>query len=188
MSSSAPGVSIDGSVPTDWVERSRELLARGHGLAAFATFVRAMAPEAAGRLPKPLLTPTLLLVMRRNERRQKVDLLPTAIREHLEAARLDDTQERYAAIAAEVLLLCGAKGLTADRVAHTLSELQAALRHATLATCPGLDHFAPEKKPHQTATAVAAFFEAKASPTGPAPRDQIGRAGRDALTGADDRS
>jgi hypothetical protein len=81
----------------------------------------------------------------------------------------------------------GAKGPTADRVAHTLSELQAALRHATLAMCPGLDHFAPEKKPQQTATAVAAFFEAKASPTGPAPRDQIGRAGRDALTGADDR-
>jgi pimeloyl-ACP methyl ester carboxylesterase len=159
-----PGVSIGGSVPTGWIERSRDLLARGRGLAAFASFVRAMEPEAAGRLPEPLLTPILLLVMRRDERRQKVELLPTAIREHLEAARLDDTHRRYAAITAEVLLLRGAKGPTAARVAHTLSQLQTALQRATVVTYSGLDHFGPEKKPHETATAVADFFGARASP------------------------
>jgi pimeloyl-ACP methyl ester carboxylesterase len=86
-----PGVSIDGSIDTSWAPASEAQLARGQHLAAFITFARGVNPETTGKAPRWLLRLILPLAIRKRERNQKYGLLPAAIREHAEAARLDNT-------------------------------------------------------------------------------------------------
>ena len=120
---------------------------RGRG--AFVTFARGANP-AAGGTPSWLLKVSLPLAIRGEERKRKQQLLPTAIREHLAAARLDGP------ITADVLLLTGAKRRGPDDgpLAHVASSTPG----AALVTLPGLDHFGPEKKPKVVTHAVSAFF------------------------------
>jgi pimeloyl-ACP methyl ester carboxylesterase len=163
-----PGISIHGSVPTDWVERCRADLAATHGLDAFVTFARGVNPGTTGRVPRPLLKLILLLAMRTDERQQKYQLLPTAIREHTEAARLNITYHRYSGIAAEVLLMAGKKGPTAAGIAAMLARLLPVLPQTKLITFPRLDHFGPEKAPNEVAAAVSTFFTDRAPRRHPA--------------------
>ncbi len=158
-----PGVSIDGSVPTGWTEACSAQVASGHGLDAFTTFVRGINPTTSGRVPQPLMKQILRLALPADERNQKQLLLPTAVREHLEAARFDNTHLRYAAIACDVLLLAGGRGPTAKTTQRTVSRLQAVIPHAQLHTFPRLDHFGPEKEPERLTPALAQFFAASGS-------------------------
>jgi pimeloyl-ACP methyl ester carboxylesterase len=164
-----PGISIDGSVPTDWVERCRLQLAAEHGFDAFVTFVRGVNPRKTGRVPRPLLKLILQLAMRNQERQQKYQLLPTAIREHLEAARLDNTHHRYSSIAADVLLMAGKKEPTAAGIERTLARLQLVLPQAQLITFPRLDHFGPEKKPDEVTATLSEFFDDRDTKTSARP-------------------
>ena len=92
--------------------------------------------------------------MRKRERAQKYQLLPTTIRERAEAARLDNTYDSYRDITAEVLLMVG-KDAGAGRVGK---RLLAVLPRASLAEFPALDHFGPEKRPKEVAETVSAFL------------------------------
>jgi pimeloyl-ACP methyl ester carboxylesterase len=146
-----PGI----SPRTEWVEAARAQLARGRELDAFVTFARGANP-AAGGTPSWLLKVILPLAIRGEERKRKQQLLPTAIREHLAAARLDGPGARYESITADVLLLTGAKRRGPDDGA--LARVASSTPGAALVTLPGLDHFGPEKKPQVVAPAVSAFF------------------------------
>jgi len=170
-----PGVSIEGSVPIDWVPRSRKELAGGRGLDAFVTFARGINPTTTGKLPCPLLKLILLASMRKEERRQKYQLLPTALREHVEAARLDGDHHRYSDITSDVLLMAGGKGPTADS-AETLARLLPVLPQAHLIVLPRLDHFGPEKEPGEIASSVSAFLRQPAAPAGGGARPRSSRA------------
>ena len=152
-----PGVSIDGSVDMSWAPACRAQLARGQQLAAFITFVRGINPETTGKAPRWMLRLILPLAIRRRERERKYQLLPAAIREHAEAARLDNTYGHYRDVSAEVLLMAG-KDATATGAGRAGQSLLAVLPKSSLAVFPGLDHFGPEKKPKQIAAAVSAFF------------------------------
>jgi pimeloyl-ACP methyl ester carboxylesterase len=159
-----PGV----SPRTEWVEAARAELARGRELDAFVTFARGANPSAGGT-PSWLLKVTLPLAIRGEERKRKQQLLPTAIREHLAAARLDGPDARYASITADVLVLMGAKRRGPDD--GTLARVASATPGAALVTLAGLDHFGPEKKPEVVAHAVSAFFAEPEPGAGPsAPR------------------
>jgi pimeloyl-ACP methyl ester carboxylesterase len=146
-----PGV----SPRTEWVEVARAQLARGRELDAFVTFARGANP-AAGGTPSWLLKAILPLAIRGEERKRKQQLLPTAIREHLAAARLDGPDARYRSVTAEVLLLTGAKRRGPDDGA--LGRVASAIPGAAFVTLPALDHFGPEKKPKVVTHAVSAFF------------------------------
>ena len=149
-----PGVSIDGSVDMSWAPAAQAQLARGRDLAAFITFVRGINPQTTGKAPRWLLRLILPIAMRKRERAQKYQLLPTTIREHAEAARLDNTYDSYRDITAEVLLMVG-KDAGAGRVGK---RLLAVLPRASLAEFPALDHFGPEKRPKEVAETVSAFL------------------------------
>jgi pimeloyl-ACP methyl ester carboxylesterase len=157
-----PGVSIDGSIDTSWAPDCEAQLARGQHLDAFITFARGINPETTGKAPRWLLRLILPVAIRKREREQKYRLLPTAIREHAEAARLDNTYPHYRDVAAEVLLIAG-KDTTTTGAGRASQALLPVLPTATLTTFPALDHFGPEKKPKQVAEAVSAFF----APSGP---------------------
>ena len=152
-----PGVSIDGSVDMSWAPACRAQLARGQHLTAFITFVRGINPETTGKAPRWMLRLILPVAIRKSEREQKYRLLPAAIREHAEAARLDNTYSHYRDVSAEVLLMAG-RDATASGAGRAGQSLVPVLPKATLAVFPALDHFGPEKRPKQVAEAVAAFF------------------------------
>ena len=126
---------------------------RGRG--AFVTFARGANP-AAGGTPSWLLKVSLPLAIRGEERKRKQQLFPTAIREHLAAARLEGPGARYKSITADVLLLTGAKRRGPDD--GPLARVASSTPGAALVTLPGLDHFGPEKKPKVVTHAVSAFF------------------------------
>ena len=129
-------------------------LAQGQNLAAFITFARGVNPETTGKAPRWLLRLILPVAIRKREREQKYRLLPTAIREHTEAARLDNTYPCYRDIAAGVLLMAS-KDATASGAGRASQALLPVLATATFTNFPALDHFGPEKKPKQIAQAVA---------------------------------
>lgn len=152
-----PGVSIDGSIEIGWAPACQAQLARGQHLDAFITFARGINPQTTGKAPRWLLRLILPLAIRRRERAQKYRLLPAAIREHAEAARLDNTYPHYGDLTAEVLLMSG-KDATTTAAGRAGQSLLPVLPGATLTTFPALDHFGPEKKPKQVAEAVSTFF------------------------------
>ena len=152
-----PGVSIDGSIDASWAPACRAQLARGQHLNAFITFARAINPHTTGRAPRWLLRLILPVAIGKREREQKYRLLPAAIREHEEVARLDNTYAHYRDLTAEVLLMAG-KDATKTGAGRASQNLLPVLPKATLAVIPGLDHFGPEKKPKRAAEAVSAFF------------------------------
>jgi len=152
-----PGVSIDGSIDTSWAPACQAHLARGQHLDAFITFVRGINPQTTGKAPRWLLKLILPVAIRKREREQKYRLLPAAIREHEEAARLDNTYPHYRDVTADVLLMAG-KDATTTGAGRASQSLLPVLLTATLTTFPALDHFGPEKKPKQVAEAVSAFF------------------------------
>lgn len=156
-----PGVSIDGSIDMSWATDCEAQLARGQHLAAFITFVRGINPQTAGKAPHWLLRLILPIAIKKPERQQKYELLPGTIREHAEAARLDNTYPHYREVTAEVLLMEG-KDANRTGAGRASQHLLPVLPKASLASFPALDHFGPEKKPEQIAEAVSAFFRASA--------------------------
>ena len=156
-----PGVSIDGSLSTGWMTQAERDLADGDDLDALTDFVRGTSPESAGT-PHWLLKPILPMVIERNVRRQMYDLLPAAIREHRELARLDTTYHDYARITAPVLLIRGSESNSSSD--HAAAQLAGVIPHATRITLAGLDHFGPDQTgPAQVAQAVTEFFGAAPS-------------------------
>jgi pimeloyl-ACP methyl ester carboxylesterase len=152
-----PGVSINGSVPLDWVQRCQEELDRGNGFDAFLTFVRGINPETSGKAPRWLLRLILPRAMGKGELTQKIALLPTTIREHQEAARLDNRYGGYTAISADVMLLAG-KDIRRTGAGRAGSVLQRVLPHASLHEFPKLGHFGPEDRPDIVVPVVSSFL------------------------------
>jgi pimeloyl-ACP methyl ester carboxylesterase len=110
-----PGVSIDGSIDTSWAPACQAQLVRGQQLDAFITFARGINPQTTGKAPLWLLRLILPVAIRKREREQKYRLLPAAIREHAEAARLDNTYPHYRDVTADVLLMAGKDATTTGR-------------------------------------------------------------------------
>jgi pimeloyl-ACP methyl ester carboxylesterase len=110
-----PGVSIDCSIDTSWAPACRAQLARGQQPDAFITFARGINPQTMGKAPRWLLKLILPVAIRKREREQKYRLLPAAIREHAEAARLDNTFPHYRNVTADVLLMAGKDATAAGR-------------------------------------------------------------------------
>ena len=161
-----PGVSIDGSIDMRWAPACQAQLARGERLDAFITFVRGINPQTTGTVPRWLLRPILLMAMRKREREQKFRLLPAAIREHAEAARLDNTYARYRDVTAEMLLMAG-KDASATGAGRASQSLLPVLPNATFTPFPALDHLFYEKQPKPVAEAVSAFFTRNSLPERP---------------------
>jgi pimeloyl-ACP methyl ester carboxylesterase len=158
-----PGVSVDGSIPVDWIDRARREVSQGANFEAFITFVRGVNPEQTGRLPRRLLRFILRHAIPRAEMRQNLALMPQAISEHVEVGRFDGRLADYRDIAAATLITRG-KGRDTARQAVALTRLAETIPRSETATFRTLDHFAPEKKPGEIADVVLRFFAAHARP------------------------
>ncbi len=152
-----PGVSINASIPVDWIPEYREHLRADRRLDAFITFIRALGPDAARLAPRWWMKLVMGFVLRGAERAKTFGLLHENLREHAEVGRLDNTYPRYSAIEPDVLLLVGGKsGPGARQTAERLAEV---MPHGTARILPGLDHFGPDQgDPGRVADAVIQAF------------------------------
>jgi pimeloyl-ACP methyl ester carboxylesterase len=153
-----PGVSIDGSIPMDWMQDYEKKLAEKKDLDAFIEFIRSMGPEATRKVPRWYLKCLLPFILRGHERKQMFCLLPENLREHREVARLDNSYENYREITADVLLMYGGKSNT-TWVKLAMERLAVVLPRSETKEFPKLDHFGIDKKaPREVARAVSAYF------------------------------
>jgi pimeloyl-ACP methyl ester carboxylesterase len=154
-----PGVSIDGSIPMDWMPGYEKKLAENKDVDAFVEFTLGVAPAPLSKTPPWLMKLlVLLLFSSSHEYRQMLGLLHENVREWREIARLDSSYENYREIAAGVLLMYGGQS---DSTAVTLAmeRLAAILPHSETKEFPTLDHFGIERKaPREVAKAVSDYF------------------------------
>jgi pimeloyl-ACP methyl ester carboxylesterase len=153
-----PGVSIDGSIPTNWMPGYEKKLAEKKYFDAFVEFIRGMSPESVGKTPPWLMKWLLPLFLSSHERKQILSLLQENLREHKEVAYLDNSYENYREISADVLLMYGGKGHTTQG-GMRMKRLAAVFPRSEMKEFPKLDHFGIDKKaPREVAKLVSAYF------------------------------
>lgn len=153
-----PGVSIEGSIPMDWMHDYEKKLATKNYTSAFVEFLIGMGPERIRKIPHWYMKLLLPLIMSSDERKQRLDLLEENLREHQEVARLDNSYENYREIVAGVLLMYGGKDKTL-REDLTMQRLAEVLPQSETKVFPKLDHFGIDKKaPQEVARVVSDYF------------------------------
>ncbi len=155
-----PGVSIDGSIPTGWINDYQQLLAGGKRRRAFAYFVQqaGQAPGPIAHLPLWYLGIVLRLAIRGEAWRRIDPLLEANATEHQQVAAADNRPATYQDIDASVLLLGGSRS-PAFMTTEPFTLLEAAIPSSQSAILDRLDHLAPdEKAPRRVADLVLAFF------------------------------
>jgi pimeloyl-ACP methyl ester carboxylesterase len=153
-----PGVSVGGSISTEWMFGYQRSLTAGDPLAAFAIFSVGAGPRRARSLPVWAMKVLLPFFIGAEERRRIFELLPENLREHRIVAQLDDSFPGYEQIGAQVLLMFGKKS-DLDWIEPAIAVLSDAIPNIATQTFPKLDHFGPDKSgPHDVAHAVAKFF------------------------------
>lgn len=151
-----PGLSIDGSMNMTWADQCREELKLERPSDAFITFIRGLNPSTS-RIPRWLLHIILRMAMNSEDLQQKYTLLPTAIPEHAEIAKADNTYSHYVKIEAKVLVLTG-KDTQKGSPGWPSTKLGDVLLHGTTSVFPKLGHFGPEKSPREVGAVIGEFF------------------------------
>lgn len=157
-----PGVSIDGSLASDWIAGCERSLAKGKRLEAFAAFSIAAGPPQARRMPLWLMKAMLPLVLGRRRLSKLLSLFPTTLPEHRMISGLDGTHRRFESVQAPVLLMAGEKTEQFE-LKEAVPILSALLPNAEHRILPKLDHFGPDRSgPEAVATETAAWFRSAA--------------------------
>jgi pimeloyl-ACP methyl ester carboxylesterase len=153
-----PAVSINGSIPIDWLPAFEKALDRHDSVAAMVVFLRGLRLGPASRLPGWILRPLVYLLLRSTHGREMIELLPTIKHDMALVKQLDSRSERYKAIEAETLLFGGDHSPTYLRDA--LRALSRTIPHARHIELPGLDHNAPDNDaPERIAGELNRFFQ-----------------------------
>ncbi|RPI20144.1 MAG: alpha/beta hydrolase [Actinobacteria bacterium] len=154
-----PGVSIDGSMPVDWMPGYEKKFADGKRLDALVQFTLADAPARIRRIPPWLMKAMVgLLMIIQPGYRQMLDLLLQNAREWEEVARLDSSYENYQEVSASVLLLYGGRS-DSKAVDLMVERLPAVIPRCETKEFPELDHFGIERTaPRTVAQVVGDYF------------------------------
>lgn len=155
-----PGVTINGSIPNEWMPRYRERLARGDTRGAFASMVKygGFAPKTLTKMPLWYVRLILRAAIRERQWRQMEPLLGTNLAEHEQQALLDDgTVDRYATIKSQTLL-CGGTKSPGFITTEPMEALRQTIPNSRLTLLERLDHLAAEKKPAELAECLKSFF------------------------------
>lgn len=152
-----PAVSINGSLPLEWLPKLEQALKRNDPAMAMVLLIKGLQLHWISKLPTWLLYPVFRLAIRGGEGREMAELLPTATWEAREILRADLAYDRYQHISAQTLLLCGARSPAYLR--NVLPILAKTIPHARFIELPGLDHNAPDQHvPEEVAAQLKHFF------------------------------
>ncbi len=155
-----PAVSINGSMPFDWLPAYERALERSDPATAFIHLFKGLQLHWASRLPGWMLLPLARQMMLTAEGREMAALLPTGVWEAREFQRHEQdgqTYQRYHMITAQTLLIYGTKSPAYLRLAaRTLAKT---LQNAKLVEMPGMDHNAPDQNdPQAVADEIQQFL------------------------------
>jgi pimeloyl-ACP methyl ester carboxylesterase len=161
-----PPLSVDGSVPLNWLPRYERELAAGKVAAALVTVLKGLGTEPVfGRIPRFILVPPLAIGSRLQREAPEDEvpveaLVPTERFDMQLIREMADTAHDYQALDTRILLLRGSKSPEYFRVAQ--DALSAVLPHARRITIPGLGHSGPDDDgdPQRIAETVRDFFGA----------------------------
>lgn len=151
-----PGVPLRGRLGAAWPDGYRQRLEMGDRRGAFAWMVKhaGFAPRPLTVMPVWYVKAVLRLAIRGQHWAAKDRLLKANLVEHRIQAALDAPDaDRFSSIAADTVLLGGAKS-PAFISADLLAELAGVIPHATVTILPGLNHLAPEQRPERVAAAA----------------------------------
>jgi len=141
-----PPLPINGSLPTDFVQRYEREIAQGEVAAALVTAMKGtqMGPPIFNVIPRGLLERLTTTMMASEERKAGSDdvtmrmLAPTLHYDFQLATEMEGALERFKGIRAEVLLLGGSKSPAYLKAG--LDALEKVLPHVTRIELPGLGH------------------------------------------------
>jgi pimeloyl-ACP methyl ester carboxylesterase len=152
-----PGISINHSIPTDWMSAYQVHLDAENKLGAFIDFIRGMGPAFMKWIPDWWLRRLVPRMIGDSEWGKMAALLPGNLIEHKEVARLDNTYPNYREVSADVLLMSGGKG--PGFRGEKLQIMSGVLAHCASKIFPKLDHFGPTHgAPFEVAQELKAFF------------------------------
>lgn len=155
-----PAIDINGSLPLDWLPAVEHAIAQRDSARAFAIFFKGLQLNWMSRLPIWTLTAFSNLMLKTDEGKEMVDLLPTIIWEvkgYQERLAQGLTYERYRSITADTLLFGGSK--SPGYLLYALRTLAATIPNAELRIIDGLGHNAPDQDaPEQIAAELKKFL------------------------------
>lgn len=155
-----PGVSIDGSIPTDWIPRYEEFLARQKPLDAFAVFSMGVGPDKGRRTPIWLMKLVLPLSISRERRSKMFKLLSQNALEHRAVQACDNHLPSYSAIQAGILVMRGGR-TGCEWVTISTTRLAEILPRVESQEFAALNHFGIDQgDPEDVAAATARFLRA----------------------------
>jgi pimeloyl-ACP methyl ester carboxylesterase len=157
-----PPVSVNGSVPVEWLPEFDKAVAKGKKIDAMLIVLKSLKMnDGISRLPKWVLKPLLYLLIKKKKNGKEWEIrldeflhtLPPDIKM---VKALDSKIERYAAIKAEVLLLCGSK--SPDYLQQGIRNLAVVIPNNKVLVFDGLHHVAPEENADAIAPDLKRFF------------------------------
>jgi pimeloyl-ACP methyl ester carboxylesterase len=155
-----PAVSINGSLPLNWLPAFEQALNRDDAAAATAIFFKGLRLHWTSSLPMWVLAAFSRLMLRTTDGQEMAELLPTGLWEIKEFQRLEQlglTHERYQNIPAETLLLGGSR--SPEYLRSVLPILAKEIARAHMIELPGLDHNAPDQNaPELVAAEIQKFI------------------------------
>jgi pimeloyl-ACP methyl ester carboxylesterase len=152
-----PAVSIDGSVDFGWIDPLEKAFARNDPAAAFVFLLKGLHLNWMTRLPFWFLHLLAQLMLRDEEGRDMLALLPTIVWEAKEIQRLDSTYKRNHSISANTLLLNGSK--SPGYLRNILPVLAETIPSAQQIELSALSHNAPDQDaPEQIASELRRFI------------------------------
>jgi pimeloyl-ACP methyl ester carboxylesterase len=155
-----PPVSVNNSIPDDWIEEFEASLSRGRKLKAMATFLKALPPPDLAKMPQWTLFLIAFLVKFGERKKPKetriLNLLQTIPPDMRIVKELERDPAAYRGIESDVLLMRGTKSQAFFQDSVTvLGEL---LPKVQTTIFEGFDHYSPEEKVGEIATHLKNFF------------------------------
>jgi pimeloyl-ACP methyl ester carboxylesterase len=138
-----PGVSINNSVPTDWLPEYEKALKKNDIVGALVSIARGN-NSSLKRMPKWLVTFLFNMVIRGKQKNKMEILLPTVLKEHKAGQYLDSTSSNYQFIDTDVLLIAGEK--SPEWVHQVIPVLDKTISQTKKLILPHLNHLAPNNK------------------------------------------
>lgn len=156
-----PPISINHSLPSDWLNAFEEALEKKQLKRAMAISLKGLkVQEEINKMPfwcLMLLINLITLIDRKKEKGTRMlDLLHTLPPDLKMAIKLDSKSERYKQINIPVLLMTGSKSPVYFH--DGLKELENNLPSSTTKIFEGFDHYSPEEKVLEISSALKKFY------------------------------
>lgn len=145
-----PPVSVNGSVPGEWLIEFEQLLKKEDYIGAQVVLIKGLQLNS---LPSSQILKFFKSHLTEDELNELKKLLPTVSKEIREVINLDSKSNQYAQVTAETLLMTGSK--SPDFIHLAIHTLESILPNSTTHVFLGQDHASPTRAPEPIKREIA---------------------------------